>query len=58
VIFSGTSLLPIAFLKKRTAAALSRSEQEICGLTLLIERAVEMAPLALHFDIGLIDSPG
>ena len=34
------------------------TQQEIDCLTLLIDRAVEIAPLALHFDIGFIDSPG
>src|SRR5262245_66650199 len=34
------------------------SQQEIDSLTLFIDRAVEIAPLTLHFDIGFIDSPG
>ena len=34
------------------------SQQEIDCLTLLIDRAVEIAPLTIHFDIGFIDSPG
>ncbi len=34
------------------------AQQEIDCLTLLIDRAVEIAPLTLHFDIGFIDSPG
>jgi hypothetical protein len=34
------------------------TQQEVYSLTLLIDRAVEMAPLTLHFDIGFIDSPG
>jgi hypothetical protein len=34
------------------------TQQEIDCLTLLIDRAVEIAPLTLHFDIGFIDSPG
>ena len=33
------------------------TEQEIYGLTFLIDRAIEIAPSALHFDIGFIDSP-
>ena len=34
------------------------SQQEVYSLTFLIDRAVEIAPLTLHFDIGFIDSPG
>src|SRR5262245_43030529 len=34
------------------------TQQEIDRLALLIDRAVEIAPLALHFDVGFIDSPG
>jgi hypothetical protein len=34
------------------------TQQEIYSLALLIDRAVEIAPLTLHFDIGFIDSPG
>jgi hypothetical protein len=34
------------------------TQQEIDRLALLIDRAVEIAPLTLPFDIGLIDSPG
>jgi hypothetical protein len=34
------------------------TQQEINCLTLFIDRAVEIAPLTLHFDIGFIDSPG
>jgi hypothetical protein len=34
------------------------SQQEIDCLTLLIDRAVEIAPLTIHFDIGFINSPG
>jgi hypothetical protein len=34
------------------------TEQETDCLTLPIDRAVEIAPLTLHFDIGFIDSPG
>src|SRR6266542_1490839 len=34
------------------------TQQEIDCLALLIDRAVEIAPLTLHFDIGFIDSPG
>src|SRR5262245_16043797 len=34
------------------------TQQEIDCLTLLIDRAVEIAPFPLHFDIGFIDSPG
>jgi hypothetical protein len=34
------------------------TQQEIDSLTLLVDRAVEIAPLTLHFDIGFIDSPG
>jgi len=34
------------------------TQQEIYSLTLLVDRAVEIAPLTLHFDIGFIDSPG
>ena len=34
------------------------TQQEIDCLSLLIDRAVEIAPLTLHFDIGFIDSPG
>jgi hypothetical protein len=34
------------------------TQQEIDCLTLLVDRAVEIAPLTLHFDIGFIDSPG
>jgi hypothetical protein len=33
-------------------------QQEIDCLTLLVDRAVEIAPLTLHFDIGFIDSSG
>ena len=34
------------------------TQQEIYSLALFIDRAVEIAPLTLHFDIGFIDSPG
>src|SRR5262245_28458168 len=34
------------------------TQQEVYSLTFLIDRAVEIAPLTLHFDIGFIDSPG
>src|SRR5262245_27016743 len=34
------------------------TQQEIYILALLIDRAVEIAPLTLHFEIGFIDSPG
>jgi hypothetical protein len=34
------------------------TQQEIDRLALFIDRAVEIAPLTLHFDIGFIDSPG
>jgi hypothetical protein len=34
------------------------SQQEVYSLTFLIDRAVEIAPLTLHFYIGFIDSPG
>src|SRR5215470_6557770 len=34
------------------------TQQEIDCLSLLIDRAVEIAPLTIHFDIGFIDSPG
>jgi hypothetical protein len=34
------------------------TQQKIYSPTLLIDRAVEIAPFALHFDIGFIDSPG
>jgi hypothetical protein len=34
------------------------TQQEIDCLALFIDRAVEIAPLTLHFDIGFIDSPG
>jgi hypothetical protein len=34
------------------------TQQEINCLTLLVDRAVEIAPFPLHFDIGFIDSPG
>src|SRR5215470_19374025 len=34
------------------------TQQKIDRLALLIYRAVEIAPLTLHFDIGFIDSPG
>jgi hypothetical protein len=34
------------------------TQQEVYSLTLLIDRAVEIAPLTLHFDIGFIDPPG
>jgi hypothetical protein len=34
------------------------SQQEIDYLTLLIDRAVKIAPLTIHFDIGFIDPPG
>jgi hypothetical protein len=34
------------------------TQQEIDCLTLLIDGAVEMALLTLHFDIVFIDSPG
>ena len=34
------------------------TQQEIDCLALLIDRAVEIAPLTFHFDIGFIDSPG
>jgi hypothetical protein len=32
------------------------TKQEVYSLTLLIYRAVEIAPLPLYFDIGFIDS--
>src|SRR5262245_34533732 len=34
------------------------TQQEIYILASLIDRAVEIAPLTFHFDIGFIDSPG
>jgi hypothetical protein len=34
------------------------TQQEIDRLTVLIDRAVEISPLTLHFDIGFVDSPG
>jgi hypothetical protein len=34
------------------------TQQEVYSLTLLIDRAVEIAPLTIHFDIGFIGSPG
>jgi len=34
------------------------THQEVYSLTLLIDRAVEIAPLTPHFDIRFIDSPG
>jgi hypothetical protein len=34
------------------------TQQEIDCMALFIDRAVEIAPLPLHFDIGFIDSPG
>src|SRR5215510_14777100 len=34
------------------------TQQEIYSLALFIDRAVEIVPLTLHFDIGFIDSPG
>jgi hypothetical protein len=34
------------------------AQQKIYSLTLFIDRAVEIAPLTFHFDIGFIDSPG
>jgi hypothetical protein len=34
------------------------TQQEIDSLALFIDRAVEIAPLTFHFDIGFIDSPG
>jgi hypothetical protein len=34
------------------------TQQKIDCLTLLIDRAVERAPLTFHFDIAFIDSPG
>ena len=34
------------------------TQQEIDSIALLIDRAVEIAPLTIHFDIGFIDSPG
>jgi hypothetical protein len=34
------------------------TQQEIHSLALFIDRAIEIAPLTLHFDIGFIDSPG
>jgi hypothetical protein len=34
------------------------TQQEIDCLTLSIDRAVEIAPFTLHFDISFIDSPG
>src|SRR5262249_13794016 len=34
------------------------TQQKIYSLTLLIDCAVEIAPFALHFDIGFINSPG
>ena len=37
---------------------LAQSQQEVDSLTLVIDRAVEIAPLTNHFDIGFIDSPG
>src|SRR5262245_9286340 len=33
------------------------TQQEVYSLTWLVDRAVEIAPLTLHFDIGFIDSP-
>src|SRR5689334_15649077 len=32
-------------------------QKEIACLTLLIDRAVEIAPLTIHFDISFINSP-
>ncbi len=34
------------------------TQQEIDCLILFIDRAIEIAPLTLHFDIGFIDSSG
>jgi len=34
------------------------TQQKIYRLILLIDRAVEIASLTLHFDLGFIDSPG
>jgi hypothetical protein len=34
------------------------TQQELDCLTLLVNRALEIAPLTLHFNIGFIDSPG
>jgi hypothetical protein len=34
------------------------TQQEIYSLALFIDRAVEIAPLTFHFDIGFSDSPG
>jgi hypothetical protein len=33
------------------------TQQEVDCLTLIIDRAVEIAPLTIHFDIGFINSP-
>jgi len=33
------------------------TQQKIDCLTLLADRAIEISPLTLHFDIGFIDSP-
>ena len=34
------------------------TQQETNCLALFVDRAVEIAPLTFHFDIGFIDSPG
>jgi hypothetical protein len=34
------------------------TQQEIDCLALLLDRAIEITLLTLHFDIGFIDSPG
>src|SRR5262249_25952932 len=34
------------------------TQQKIYSLALLVDRAVEVAPLTLHFDVGFINSPG
>jgi hypothetical protein len=59
VISSGASLLPSAFFLEEAYGGRFISvltQQEIDCLTLLIDRAIEIAPLPLHFDIGFIGS--
>ena len=53
VTLSGRPCCRTAFLKKRRAAFLSRwgGEQEVNGLAVLVDGAVEILPLALNLNV-------
>ena len=55
----GLPFLPMAFVKKRSAAALSRfvSQKEVNGIALFIYGAIEILPLPFYLDVGFIEPP-